>query len=103
VKKQLDSANKQNQIQLYKEETAFWLDKEWKTPREKQLEKENEELKEKIEDLKERVDNAASVVSTLLGYGKLSYWCSHCHGIHHATFDEDEKEFTCDNCGKLPF
>jgi hypothetical protein len=29
----------ENQIQLYHDATAFWLDKEWKTPREKQLEK----------------------------------------------------------------
>jgi len=31
--------NTKNQIQVYHDLTAFWLDNEWKTPREKQLER----------------------------------------------------------------
>ena len=42
----------QNQIQLYHDLTAFWLDEEWKTPRERQLEKQNNKLREEISNLK---------------------------------------------------
>ncbi len=54
--------NMENQIQLYHDLTAFWLDKEWKTPREKQLEKrvvqlgqENKELRAENKFLQERL------------------------------------------------
>jgi len=42
----------ENQIQLYHNLTAFWLDKEWKTPREKQLEKQVAQLRQENNSLK---------------------------------------------------
>ena len=39
-----------NQIKRYHDLTSFWLDKEWKTPREKQLEKEMQRLRQQLED-----------------------------------------------------
>ena len=42
----------ENQIKLYHDLTAFWLYKEWKTPREKQLEKQVDKLKQEISTLK---------------------------------------------------
>ncbi len=51
-----------NQIKHYHNLTAFWLDKEWKTPREEQLEKrvvqlgqENKELRAENKFLQERL------------------------------------------------
>ncbi|MBN1368086.1 MAG: hypothetical protein JW967_09185 [Dehalococcoidales bacterium] len=42
----------QNQIQLYHDLTAFWLDKDWQTPKEKQLGKQLAELRQRLESLK---------------------------------------------------
>jgi len=42
----------ENQIQLYYDMTAFWLDREWKTSREKRLEKENAQLKQENKEIK---------------------------------------------------
>lgn len=36
----------ENQIQLYHDMTAFWLDREWRTPRERELEAEAQRLRE---------------------------------------------------------
>ena len=40
-----------NQIKYYHDLTAFWLEKEWKTPREKLLEKELAQLRQQLEAL----------------------------------------------------
>ncbi len=45
----------ENQIQLYHDATAFWLDKEWKTPREKELEREVARLRQQNQSLKAQV------------------------------------------------
>ncbi len=42
----------ENQVQLYRNLTAFWLDKEWKTPRQKQLEKQVVKLKQDVSSLR---------------------------------------------------
>jgi predicted RNA-binding Zn-ribbon protein involved in translation (DUF1610 family) len=102
VKKQPGS-DKQNQIQLYKEDPAFWLDQKWRTPREKILEKEVEQLRNEMETLKVSLNNASTVVRTLLAYNKLSFWCPHCGKQGHVKYDESLKHFKCENCGNIPF
>jgi cell division protein FtsB len=47
----------ENQIKLYHDLTAFWLDKNWKTPREKQLEKQVAQLRQENNSL--RMQNKA--------------------------------------------
>jgi FtsZ-binding cell division protein ZapB len=42
-----------NQIQVYHDATAFWLDREWKTPKQRQLEKEVERLRRENNALKQ--------------------------------------------------
>jgi DNA repair exonuclease SbcCD ATPase subunit len=42
-----------NQIQLYHDATAFWLEKDWKTPREKQLDKQVAQLRQEIAQLRQ--------------------------------------------------
>lgn len=42
----------ENQIQLYHDATAFWLEKDWKTPREKQLERQVAQLRQENSNLK---------------------------------------------------
>ena len=51
-----------NQIQVYRETTAFWLDKEWRTPKQRELEaanrrrrEENEQLKAELKALREEL------------------------------------------------
>lgn len=88
----------QNQIQFYHDLTAFWLDKEWKTPREKKLEKKLEELSKRLDSLEKRVSNASQVVRTLLGYNYLSFHCLHCGKQAHVAYDEEHKIYRCQNC-----
>jgi septal ring factor EnvC (AmiA/AmiB activator) len=47
----------ENEIQVYHDVTAFWLDKQWKTPREKELEKEVASLRQDIGNLKAQNEN----------------------------------------------
>ena len=47
----------ENQIELYHNLTAFWLDKEWKTPRQKRLEKQVAQLRQENNSL--RMQNKA--------------------------------------------
>ena len=41
-----------DQIHLYHDLTVAWLDRDWKTPREKQLEQENQKLRTERDNLK---------------------------------------------------
>ena len=46
----------ENQIQLYHDFTAFWLERDWKTPREKQLERQVTQLRQENQELKAEVE-----------------------------------------------
>ena len=58
--------NMENQIQLYHDLTIFWLDKEWKTPREKQLEKQVDKLRQENQNLKAEVKTLNAQVKALV-------------------------------------
>ena len=54
----------ENQIQLYHDATAFWLDKEWKTPREEELEREVAQLKRERSNLEVQLKQKISSLET---------------------------------------
>ena len=88
----------ENQIQLYHDLTAFWLDKDWKTPREKVLEKEIIELRQRLSSLEGRINNALLVVRTLLGYNNLMFFCPHCAEQSCVEYDKERRNFFCWCC-----
>ena len=93
----------QDQITLYHDKTAFWLDKEWKTPREKMLEKKFEEISLRVATLEKRVNNASNVVLTALAYNNLSFFCTHCKKRSYVKDRKELKRFACQNCGAAVF
>jgi len=74
----------ENQIQVYHNMTAFWLDKQWKTPREKELEKEVASLRQEVSNLKAQNGNLEAQNKAL--QRQLQLW---------SVF----KDIPCDECG----
>lgn len=85
-----------NQIQLYHNATAVWLDKDWKTLRERKLEKEITELRKRLDLVEIRTNKALTVVRTLIGYGNLEFWCPQCRTRSRTKFNG--KTYVCQNC-----
>ncbi len=54
-----------NQIQLYHDLTLAWLDKEWKTPREKKLEVENQKLRAELDSRKAELNSLKAELEPL--------------------------------------
>jgi predicted RNA-binding Zn-ribbon protein involved in translation (DUF1610 family) len=93
----------QDQITLYHDKTAFWLDKEWKTPREKMLEKKFEEISLRVATLEKRVNDASCVVRTILGFNDLQFHCPHCNKKDYVKYRKELKRYACQNCGAAVF
>lgn len=53
-----------NQIQLYHDATAFWLDKDWKTPREEELERQVAQLKRQKSNLEAQLKQEINNLKT---------------------------------------
>ncbi len=79
---------------MYHDLTLGWLDKQWKTPREKMLEEEVSRLQERLKAEKE----AARQEGYKRGYQEaqnryaVSYWCSRCRRRHLTITSAEEKE-----------